>query len=301
MDDQADNRNPVGEASTATPSLPPSVEEAYRRKCIQLKQRTAEVEEANEASRIRLSRLSRQAEKMRIERAFLLEQLTKRTSTNVEDSDGSPSPPPTPKEKPLRTKRGHRKLSTIPGTDAGAATPGSSFANQPDAARGSQAPGSPASEASRGHTNGTGNKKPSSAFEIYCAEVRPTLADKNDGEKTDKAASEENLERQWKDLADAERETYEAKYQKLQKEEEDEEDEDEEEPQQEKKGAAAVKSTAREAEKATEVKVEDSQLAKDTPGAAAKADAAQDEDVEMTNYDTEPEATPSAAGGDGKD
>lgn len=32
---------------------------------------------------------------MRLERAFLLEQLAKRTSTNVEDSDGSPSPPPT--------------------------------------------------------------------------------------------------------------------------------------------------------------------------------------------------------------
>jgi hypothetical protein len=32
---------------------------------------------------------------LRIERAFLLEQLAKRTSANVEDSDGSPSPPPT--------------------------------------------------------------------------------------------------------------------------------------------------------------------------------------------------------------
>lgn len=75
--------------------LPPSVEEAYRRKCIQLKQRTNEVEEANDAARLRLARLKRQVEKMRLERAFLLEQLAKRTSTNVEDSDGSPSPPPT--------------------------------------------------------------------------------------------------------------------------------------------------------------------------------------------------------------
>jgi hypothetical protein len=39
--------------------------------------------------------MHRGIEKMRLERAFLLEQLTKRTSTNVEDSDGSPSPPPT--------------------------------------------------------------------------------------------------------------------------------------------------------------------------------------------------------------
>lgn len=77
------------------PALPPSVEEAYRRKCIQLKQRMNEVEEANDASRIRLTRMKRGIEKLRLERAFLLEQLAKRTSTNVEDSEGSPSPPPT--------------------------------------------------------------------------------------------------------------------------------------------------------------------------------------------------------------
>lgn len=77
------------------PSLPPSVEEAYRRKCVQLKNRTTEIEESNDAARLRLSRIKRQVEKLRIERAFLLEQLARRTSANVEDSDGSPSPPPT--------------------------------------------------------------------------------------------------------------------------------------------------------------------------------------------------------------
>lgn len=87
-------------ATSAPPALPPSVEEAYRRKCIQLKQRTHEVEEANDAARVRLARLQRQVEKMRLERAFLLEQLAKRTSTNVEDSDGSPSPPPTVSSQP---------------------------------------------------------------------------------------------------------------------------------------------------------------------------------------------------------
>jgi hypothetical protein len=82
--------------STAVPpSLPPSVEEAYRRKCVQLKNRTNEVEESNQAARLRLARIKRQVEKLRLERAFLLEQLAKRTSANVEDSDGSPSPPPT--------------------------------------------------------------------------------------------------------------------------------------------------------------------------------------------------------------
>jgi hypothetical protein len=87
-----------GSAAAASPAipptLPPSVEDAYRRKCIQLKQRLNEVEESNDTARARLSRLQRGIEKMRLERAFLLEQLAKRTSTNVEDSEGSPSPPP---------------------------------------------------------------------------------------------------------------------------------------------------------------------------------------------------------------
>lgn len=77
------------------PHLPPSVEEAYRRKCVELKRRNRQVEEANDAARLRISRIKRQVEKLRVERSFLLEQLTKRTSTNVEDSEGSPSPPPT--------------------------------------------------------------------------------------------------------------------------------------------------------------------------------------------------------------
>ena len=77
------------------PSLPPTVEEAYRRKCVQLKQRTKEIEDENDAYRLRLARLKRQIQKSRLERAFLLEQISRRTSTNVEDSEGSPSPPPT--------------------------------------------------------------------------------------------------------------------------------------------------------------------------------------------------------------
>lgn len=77
------------------PELPPTVEEAYRRKCIELKQRLNEVETANDAQRLRIERARRSVQKMRLERAFLLEQLAKRTSTNVEDSEGSPSPPPT--------------------------------------------------------------------------------------------------------------------------------------------------------------------------------------------------------------
>lgn len=77
------------------PVLPPSTEEAYRRKCIQLRQRLNEVEAANDEKRLRISRVKRSIEKQRLERAFLIEKLASRSSTNVEDSEGSPSPPHT--------------------------------------------------------------------------------------------------------------------------------------------------------------------------------------------------------------
>ncbi|KAJ5054484.1 uncharacterized protein L3040_000758 [Drepanopeziza brunnea f. sp. 'multigermtubi'] len=115
--------------SIIPPELPPTVEEAYRRKCIELKQRLSEVEQANDSQRIRTDRARRAVQKMRLERSFLLEQLAKRTSTNVEDSDGSPSPPPSPKEKPLRIKRGHRKPDFLH-TELGDGRLGSTFAQQ---------------------------------------------------------------------------------------------------------------------------------------------------------------------------
>ncbi|CAP68749.1 uncharacterized protein PODANS_7_7190 [Podospora anserina S mat+] len=100
MDDLTDQTFALSPASAIPPALPPTVEEAYRRKCNKLRQRTNEVEKANDASRVRINRLKRQIEKLRLERVFLFEQLAKRTSTNVEDSDGSPSPPPTVSSSP---------------------------------------------------------------------------------------------------------------------------------------------------------------------------------------------------------
>ena len=76
------------------PALAPSVEAAYHQKCKELRQRTKEVEKTNDATRLRIERMKRQVLKLRLERAFLLEQLARRTSTHVEDSDGSPSPGP---------------------------------------------------------------------------------------------------------------------------------------------------------------------------------------------------------------
>jgi len=220
------------------PELPPTVEEAYRRKCIELKQRLNEVETANDAQRLRIERARRSVQKMRLERAFLLEQLAKRTSTNVEDSEGSPSPPPTPKEKPLRTKRGHRKPDIF-ASEMGEGRPGSHFIQQGPATL------SPASEAfSHTHTlmththpdplrnstpqaqsiapkrsfptNGTypaGSsssvppqaRRPKNAFELYCNETRPVLESEHQKEIADGSYDiEGDLAKDWHSL-DAEK------------------------------------------------------------------------------------------------
>ncbi|KAF9770449.1 hypothetical protein IL306_012015 [Fusarium sp. DS 682] len=197
----------------AIPStLPPSVEEAYRRKCVQLKNRTNEVEDANDAARLRLARIKRQVEKLRIERAFLLEQLAKRTSANVEDSDGSPSPPPTPKDKPLRTKRGHRK-SMMPDADPKAPV-AASFTNTAGSPTSETFSHPPESQPKPAHANGIStidNKKPTNAFELFCLETRPILESKEKDNDTDLNIDEE-LARVWKDLSDGEKDEYEAKF-----------------------------------------------------------------------------------------
>ncbi|KAL8637055.1 MAG: hypothetical protein Q9226_009168, partial [Calogaya cf. arnoldii] len=62
---------------TAPAPLPPSVEAAYKKKCIQLKKRLNEIEADNDKKRLRIDRNKRFIEKMRLERAIMLEHLGK--------------------------------------------------------------------------------------------------------------------------------------------------------------------------------------------------------------------------------
>ncbi|KAK1462239.1 HMG box protein [Colletotrichum paranaense] len=300
---------PAIDLSAIPPSLPPSVEEAYRRKCIQLKQRTGEVEEENDATRVRLARIRRQIEKLRMERAFLLEQLAKRTSANVEDSDGSPSPPPTvgpppspprrqsrmltpsqPQEKPLRTKRGHRKPSVLAEIDSAAkanSRPLSQTAAtvSPSSETFSHTQGADATQGTdtqaTARTNGVAKppKRPGNAFEMYCADTRPVLEEKN---KDDADANiEEELARGWKDLPEGEKEEFQTR------------SEEEMAKYQKEKDAFAAKS------KSAEAKDEDEEERDKSPEPAPAA--SQDEDVEMTNYDTEEQADDTPAADDKDD
>lgn len=330
-------------ANSIPPTLPPSVEEAYRRKCIQLKQRTSEVEEANDAARVRLTRLKRQVEKMRLERAFLLEQLAKRTSTNVEDSDGSPSPPPTvcsshifhdtcapvsdngeggesslpcqadpwkqPKEKPLRIKRGHRKPSILANTEAPPSANATFISQNPQTLSPSSDTFSTQQHQSQqtvGRTNGSAAingkgaagglparpQKPPTAFELFCAEARSHL-DERAKDSRQGPGGEEELARVWKEeLAEDQRTGYEAKremelarYEKAKA--------DYEIALSKEEAALAAKEGA---------DVDDEEAVRQENGVAAAAGrddaprATQDEDVEMTNYDTDQETQAERAG-----
>ncbi|KAJ5973037.1 uncharacterized protein N7479_002955 [Penicillium vulpinum] len=132
------------EASRQPPSIPPanppSVEIAYKRKCIALKKRLAEVEAENEIMRTRNRRGSQYIQKMRLETCMLLERLTKVTGMADEAKAGAANPelraraaammnpaqggagvlleddtegssdeqPRTPEERPLRVKRSRK-------------------------------------------------------------------------------------------------------------------------------------------------------------------------------------------------
>ncbi len=139
---------------------------------------------------------------MILEQAFLLEQLARRTSTNVEDSDGSPSPPLTvrqasstplvheadprqPQERPLRIKRGHKKPSLLGALETNPSA-GSNFINQnvqtlspsSDAFSHTNQDSNSQNHSQKGpRANGTAKppKRPASAFDLYCEEKLPDL------------------------------------------------------------------------------------------------------------------------------
>src|SRR4051794_38351410 len=79
----------------SSPVLPASVEEAYRQKCIELKKRLKECENANDLLVVRNHRLRRGIQRLRLERSLLLREIERRIDPRMDDSDGTPSPPPT--------------------------------------------------------------------------------------------------------------------------------------------------------------------------------------------------------------
>ncbi|CAZ80232.1 unnamed protein product [Tuber melanosporum] len=198
-----------------TPPLPASVEESYRQKCIDLKKRIKEIETSNDVLVVRMQRAERGIQRMRLERAFLLQQLEQRTDPRVDDSEGSPSPPPTPKDKPLRTKRARkdpppmdspmRQASPSPSRDGQDYTfVSTAFNSAPtdnaDSPGPSQLsiPPSVPPKTGKGSRSKGGPKRPPNAYMIFCEKERDAVREresKKDGFDMHKA-----LAQAWRDL-----------------------------------------------------------------------------------------------------
>ncbi|KAK9451341.1 uncharacterized protein V1518DRAFT_408298 [Limtongia smithiae] len=122
------SKPPRGQQLAAPPSIPQSEEIKYKQKCKDLKRRIREIEDDNGVLTLRLARSKRAVQRMRLERALLLEKLEERTFLKVDDSEGSPSPPPSPP----RIHKHRRRLSDVsmsPSGDSGATGGFTAFSN----------------------------------------------------------------------------------------------------------------------------------------------------------------------------
>lgn len=79
---------PTKHTTSIPSSNPPSVEVAYKRKCIALKKRLSEIETENELMRLRNRRGWQYIQKMRLESCILLERLAKVTGMAEEAQSG---------------------------------------------------------------------------------------------------------------------------------------------------------------------------------------------------------------------
>jgi len=146
-------------------SLPPSVEAAYYKKCIELKRRLNEIEANNDKMRLAISRHNRAIKKMRLERAILLDGLMRQSSSKdaeESESERSESPPPSPIEKTSRTKRRSKHPASSPAPADLAADedrdvamdsspPPAPQADRPRTSNGSTAAGNASASKSRNH------------------------------------------------------------------------------------------------------------------------------------------------------
>lgn len=211
-------KSPLGPA----PALPTSVENSYRQKCLELKRRIREIEDTNEVLVLRIQRSRRGIQRARLERAFLLQQLEDRTDARVDDSEGSPSPPPTPKEKPLRVKRVRKDAPDQPSSRQHSPSPPrevhpmssyqSTFATVNPAAESSSHSTMPPTTTSKkgGSRAPRGPKRPPNAYMIFCDKERNNIRRENENDED--FDMHKALAKAWRDLGHAGQKPYFTEY-----------------------------------------------------------------------------------------
>jgi len=178
------------------PALPNSVEEAYRQKCIELKKRLKDCESSNGLLVVRNHRLRRGIQRLRLERALLLREIERRIDPRADDSDGTPSPPPTPLEKPLRIKRSKRDGMGLGGPDS----PYSQGAGDGYNGENNYAQNNVSRSTRRA------DQKPRNAFTIFCEEQRDPMMQKNADDIEFDVSRE--LSKAWHELPEKDRKPY---------------------------------------------------------------------------------------------
>ncbi|KAK6543875.1 hypothetical protein TWF694_000597 [Orbilia ellipsospora] len=189
----------------SSPALPASVEEAYRQKCIDLKKRLKECENANDLLVVRNHRLRRGIQRLRLERSLLLREIERRIDPRMDDSDGTPSPPPTPHEKPLRLKRPRRD-----GPNGPLDRPDSPFsqANVDGEAYGGMGGGGGRSRTPLGGRFGPArdrDQKPRNAYTIFCDHMRDHIMGTASDPEFDVSRE---LSKAWQELTPTARQPY---------------------------------------------------------------------------------------------
>lgn len=103
---------------SASQELSMSEEVKYKKKCRDLKRRIGEIETSNESLVTKLARTKRFIQRVRLERAFLLEKLEENAPRRLGGSEGSPSPPASPSLEAysLETLLGHKDNMGSPGS-----------------------------------------------------------------------------------------------------------------------------------------------------------------------------------------
>ena len=231
--------------------------------------------------------------------------------------------PRKPRDKPPRSKRGHRKASAAGEGDLAQST-GGNEPRSPGSDSFSQTATQDLGAESQINATDKRMKQPKNAFFLFCDEVRPTIESE---EKEEEVNMDEILESRWKELPDAEKQEYQKRFEEeftRPNEEEDKLKTKEREPargREKGKGREKDKSKAksRSVDEEEGVEAEDSGPAprknKDEAEEKGEGDSkdkeegkseappkkkkkaseeppktkpeAQDDDVEMTNYDTE--------------
>lgn len=216
-------KSPLGPA----PALPNSVENSYRIKCLELKKRIREIEDTNDVLVLRIQRSRRGIQRARLERAFLLQALEDRTDARVDDSEGSPSPPPTPKEKPLRVKRARKDVQDFPSrhhsqspTREREAAPMSHYTStfstvNPVLSAAQESAANPIMTVPpAGKKGGTraprGPKRPPNAYMIFCDKERNNIRREQEGDAD--YDMHKALAKAWRDLGHAGQKPYFAEY-----------------------------------------------------------------------------------------